>query len=55
MGRKWEVAAKVGTEFEVVMCENGKWCKVCEKQEVVAKVGAEFEVATCENGKWWSK
>jgi hypothetical protein len=55
VGRKWEVAAKVGTEFEVVMCENGKWRKVCEKQEVVVKVGAESEVATCENGKWWSK
>ena len=22
---KWEVVVSVGTEFEVAMCENGKW------------------------------
>ena len=25
MGEKLEVAVKVGTEFEVSMCKNGKW------------------------------
>jgi hypothetical protein len=45
----------VGTEFEAVMCKNGKWWSKCEKQGVLVKVGAESEVAMCENRNWLSK